>query len=323
MTLIEFLSLSPRILFLQSHESHRFSSVSPFDVNDNTAQGFGQLSPSSPSRSPYSASSVVSASSLKESPSDVGSLSGNNFRLTSHHVHQSPQSFGIQMTPSLSLTQSQSPSSTGPIYFKSMFVLVMTVASVVVIVAFSIAYAYVKLEEKKVSLMQAGYTAGVLSASPSRNFQFMSGNQSYPTSSKSSPGSENACLTMKSSLSPRTWKQPLISRPPVPSGLWSQQQSTIEEESDEASSSSNPYQTLPFQRMQSFIHPYNQNNHNHQKQLHHVAEIHSQSPPSCNHSSCQEPDRSNNATLQEDSLVNQEHRLQSNINIHVNHCPPE
>lgn len=265
------------------------------------AKGFGQLSQA---RS-YSTSAVSSLSASHGDHSNSGSIFRmNNLRHSS--------SLGIQMNASPSMSSSSSPSSPTSLYQGSLFILVVTAASIIIIVACTIAYAYVKLEERKVSLMQAGYRAGVLSASPSRNFQFLPGT---PSSSGDSPSAEDACLRY-----PNTTYRPLLARPPIPSVLWAQHQGPIEEDNEsDAASSSNPYSTLPFRKMHSFV-PRNHLHHHDNGSSRIDVPLSSQSCSSYHpHSSRQDNDQINGNINTEPKESHGNH----NINIHVNHCPAE
>ena len=153
---------------------------------------------------------------------------------------------------------SPSPSSTsGPAYMGSVFVIYVAIAVMIVVIACSVAFVYIRFEEKKVALIQAGYTHAMMSQSASRNFQYMSGCPS--PSSTSIPSrvmaggsivSEEGTLTLRYS---DPAGRPLLARPPIPTVLWAQQQGPIREEDSDGMSSCNPYSTLPFQRRMSLM----------------------------------------------------------------------
>lgn len=140
----------------------------------------------------------------------------------------------------------------GPVYMQSVFVITVALAVMIVVIACSIAFVYIRFEEKKVALIHAGYAHGVLSQSASRNFQYMSGCPSpSSTSLPSRAGGSSSVVSEEGSLTlryPDPAGRPLLARPPVPTVLWAQQQGPIREEDSDAQSSCNPYSTLPFQR---------------------------------------------------------------------------
>lgn len=151
---------------------------------------------------------------------------------------------------------SPSPANT-PAYMRSVFVITVAIAVMVVVIACSVALVYIRFEEKKVALIQAGYTHAMLSQSASRNFQYMSGCPS--PSSTSIPShvvaggsivSEEGTLTLRYS---DPAGRPLLARPPIPTVLWAQQQGPIREEDSDGMSSCNPYATLPFQKRMSLM----------------------------------------------------------------------
>uniref|UniRef100_T1KIN2 EF-hand domain-containing protein n=1 Tax=Tetranychus urticae TaxID=32264 RepID=T1KIN2_TETUR len=78
-----------------------------------------------------------------------------------------------------------------PIYLNSMVVISVSIAVILVVIVCAIAYVYLNLEEKKAVLQRTGY----LSASPSKNFQYIS---TASTPSHSQPVvSEEGSLTLR------------------------------------------------------------------------------------------------------------------------------
>lgn len=138
-----------------------------------------------------------------------------------------------------------------PVYMQSVFVITVALAVMIVVIACSIAFVYIRFEEKKVALIHAGYAHGVLSQSASRNFQYMSGCPSPSSTSLPSRVGGGSIVSDDGGLTlryPDATSRPLLARPPVPTVLWAQQQGPIREEDSDAQSSCNPYSTLPFQR---------------------------------------------------------------------------
>lgn len=137
-----------------------------------------------------------------------------------------------------------------PPYFRSIFVIPITVAIVVIVIACSSAYAYVKYEERRAAFIRAG----ILSASPSKQFQYISGGKVIAGSSSGTTpmhSGRTSVVSEEGSLSIRyidssDKSKPLLSRPPIPTVLWAQQQEPIMEESD--SEYPSPYATLPCQK---------------------------------------------------------------------------
>lgn len=136
-----------------------------------------------------------------------------------------------------------------PYFLKSSFVLPLSVAIVIITIACSIAYVYLKKVENKAVLMRTSY-----SVSPStRNFTYLglptSPSGLSPSSSNIPSGatsivSEEGTITLRYSDSNGRL---LLARPPIPTMLWAASQGPIVEEEDGAgeSGSSSPYSTLP------------------------------------------------------------------------------
>ena len=127
-----------------------------------------------------------------------------------------------------------------PIYLNSMVVISVSIAVILVVIVCAIAYVYLNLEEKKAVLQRTGY----LSASPSKNFQYIS---TASTPSHSQPVvSEEGSLTLRYTDSSDRGK-PLMSHPPIhPASLWAQQQGPIMEED----SDNYVYDSLPYNKNQ-------------------------------------------------------------------------
>ncbi|RWS07157.1 cell adhesion molecule-like protein 7 [Dinothrombium tinctorium] len=132
-----------------------------------------------------------------------------------------------------------------PTYLGSFVVIPITVAIVIIVIVCAIAYAYVKNEERKAIL----FNAGVMSQSPSKNFQHLSCN-STPSRCHSIVSEEGSLTLRYSDSCDRT--KPLLARPPVPTVLWAQQQGPIIEENEDFPS---PYATLPLKRLTTFNSP--------------------------------------------------------------------
>lgn len=134
-----------------------------------------------------------------------------------------------------------------PPYLRSSVIIPISVAIVIIVIACSAAYAYIKIEERNAAIIKAG----MLSISPSKNFQYISTTSTPHASGRQSVVSEEGTLSFRySDSSDKT--RPLLARPPVPTVLWAQHQEPILEESDEYPS---PYATLPFQKFTSFKSP--------------------------------------------------------------------
>ncbi|CAG2158998.1 unnamed protein product [Oppiella nova] len=124
-----------------------------------------------------------------------------------------------------------------PPYMRTAVLIPILVAIVIIVIACSAAYVYIKVEERNVQLMKAG----ILSASPSKQFQYIDTSHTTPQmSARTSVVSEEGSLAFRYSDSSDKTK-PLLARPGQPAVLWAHE--TIAEESDEAS-----YASLPFQK---------------------------------------------------------------------------
>ncbi len=135
-----------------------------------------------------------------------------------------------------------------PPYLRSSVIIPISVAIVIIVIACSAAYAYIKIEERNADIIKAG----MISVSPSKNFQYISTTSTPHPSGRQSVVSEEGTLSFRySDSSDKT--RPLMARPPVPTVLWAQHQEPILEESD--SEYPSPYATLPFQRLSSFKSP--------------------------------------------------------------------
>lgn len=134
-----------------------------------------------------------------------------------------------------------------PPLLRSSVLIPILVAIVIIVIACSAAYVYIKMEERNALLIKAG----MLSVSPSKNFQYIDTSTTTPQmSARTSIVSEEGSLAFRySDSSDRT--KPLLARPGQPAVLWAHE--TIAEESDEAA-----YATLPFQKqLNSFKYPPN------------------------------------------------------------------
>ena len=125
-----------------------------------------------------------------------------------------------------------------PPYLRSSVLIPILVAIVIIVIACSAAYVYIKIEERNAQLLKAG----VLSVSPSKNFQYIDTSMTPQMSARTSVVSEEGSLAFRYSDSSDKSK-PLLARPGQPAMLWTHE--TIAEESDEAS-----YASLPFQKHQ-------------------------------------------------------------------------
>lgn len=139
------------------------------------------------------------------------------------------------------------PTPSVPFFLKSTFVLPLSMAIVIIVVACTIAYVYLKTAENKAALMRSAYS----SRSPStRNFTYLglpiSSSGSSPNSSNIPSGatsvvSEEGTITLRYSDSNGRL---LLARPPIPTVLWAASQGPIQEEGSDIDSMS-PYSTLP------------------------------------------------------------------------------
>ena len=125
-----------------------------------------------------------------------------------------------------------------PPYLRSSVLIPILVAIVIIVIACSAAYVYIKIEERNAQFIKAG----MLSVSPSKNFQYIDTSMTPQMSARTSVVSEEGSLAFRYSDSSDKSK-PLLARPGQPAMLWTHE--TIAEESDEA-----PYATLPFQKQQ-------------------------------------------------------------------------
>ncbi|XP_054157055.1 hemicentin-2-like [Oppia nitens] len=123
-----------------------------------------------------------------------------------------------------------------PPYLRSSVLIPILVAIVIIVMACSGAYVYIKMEERNAQLAKAG----ILSVSPSKQFHYIDTSATPHMSHRTSIVSEEGSLAFKYSDSSDKTK-PLLARPGQPAVLWAHE--TIAEESDE-----NSYASLPFQK---------------------------------------------------------------------------
>ncbi|OTF71904.1 hypothetical protein BLA29_000993 [Euroglyphus maynei] len=168
-----------------------------------------------------------------------------------------------------------------PPYFRIGFIVPIVIAIVVIVIACVGAYVYIRIDDRnqQIKLYNASVNTnvhvGTLAVGPGKRFQYISPGNSggkmfntsiTPSSLNSSAGllrdnsctqslvSEESSLSFRYSDSSSDKGRPLLSRPPMPSGVvWAQQQSPIPEE-DEAivDIDSSAYETLPFQKNGQF-----------------------------------------------------------------------
>jgi hypothetical protein len=122
-----------------------------------------------------------------------------------------------------------------PPYLRSSFIIPITVAAVIIVIAFSAAYAYISIEDRN------SIKAKMLSGGPAKNFQYINTcTKSHPTGRQSVVSEEGTLSFRYSDSSDKT--KPLMARPPIPTVLWVQHQQPIIEEEESL------YSTLPFQK---------------------------------------------------------------------------
>ncbi len=130
----------------------------------------------------------------------------------------------------------QAPQQSVPPYLRSSVIIPITVAVVIIVIACSVAYAYINIEERNAKIIKAN----MISASPSKNFQYINTLSVPHISGRQSVVSEEGILSFRYSDSSDKTK-PLLSRPPMPNVLRTLQQDQSLEDRD--------YATLPFQNL--------------------------------------------------------------------------
>lgn len=170
-----------------------------------------------------------------------------------YHVAPIPTVYGATaMQPTLATFQQQVPP-----YLRLSFIVPIVIAVVIITVACVGAYVYIRVDDRKAKMKAfrsaSNVYSGTLALGPGKRFQYMSAGSGPSTSFNScnqSIVSEEGSLSFRYSDSGSDKSRPLLSRPPLPTGvLWAQQQSPIPEE-DEAivEIGSSAYETLPFQK---------------------------------------------------------------------------
>lgn len=158
-----------------------------------------------------------------------------------------------------------------PAWLRLGFIVPVSVAVVIIVVACIGAYVYIRIDDRKANIKALktvqGVYAGTLAVGPGKRFQYVpnSGNPSMSSSTApfinaSSGGRDTSCtqsmvseegsLSFRYSDSSSEKGRPLLCRPPgQPVVMWAQQQEPIREE-DEVTldGQSNTYETLPFQK---------------------------------------------------------------------------